>query len=681
MSTASDDIEDAHTRLAPDATLRNVDSTNSLGADRFANRGGDSQEPCVQNSAVLGCASSRFSFLNNAVDAKKCGVIDGAPHDEHVRELHTTLANFDPNAWSNLIYLALMQAPGHQMSLQEIYTWIIQHTDKVKEPSAQAWKNSVRHHLSIDGDFIRVSNATLTEECHAFQGWTIRPSALQRGKPSTTSHRKHTRKETSVNLPGGNDRGNRNFILQNYTRVFPDRSAPQSILENMTHGYYAERKKIVSEPFDQDLENYSLDRYHVVSGPVKAGDPLFLDRSSSSFQSKEDVPPSIDRYGHAAPSEIWLGESNIRIMFTQAALEGFIRLWEMHQQGTTSTHESLEDNTQSKPDINELCSRLIQLQVMKGARSGLGSLFDLYRARLNLAGFYEAYEEFKAQAQAESTAGGRFRHHRAVSVDDPYDPVALRRARNALAARKARHKKNQLIEELTNRVKELEADLEQTWPRQESIALGTDKTERDVSGVGVASVVNNLLVDCLNARNGQIFTPKRRANQKKEIVRFSMEARKYALFIKSFGLGILALMPQQYLFKCSERVQSSLPPSTANANGNRYMKQKDSDMERDILSFVNENPRAVEFCRIIEEEYMTIARSNSDKIQLDPRHDVRLRKILASISPGASGNCSQQDPLAKCPNLVPGQGADSRMVRGHMHESHIRTGYPVLCAR
>ena len=49
-------------------------------------------------------------------------------------------------------------------------------------------------------------------------------------------------------------------------------------------------------------------------------------------------------------------------------------------------------------------------------------------------------------------------------------------------------------------------------------------------------------------------------------------------------------------------------PSPANANGNSDMKQKGSDMEQDILSFVNENPRSVEFCRIIEEEYMTVVR-------------------------------------------------------------------------
>ncbi len=542
ISTASDYRKDAHARPSPGFTIRNVDSMNLLKTDRLASREGDSQHSWALDSAVFREASSRCALLNNAIDAQRYGGIDGVPPDEHVRELHTTLPNVDPNAWSNLIYFALMQAPGHQMSLQEIYTWMLQQTDKAKEPSDKAWRNSVRHNLSINGDFIRAPNATPTEDFHTFQVWTIRPSAIGRGVTSTTSHRKDTSKEIPVYEPEANDRGNRNSVLQNYGRVVLGCSAPQSFLENhMTHSHCAESNRIVSEHVDRVLGNYGMDRHHSVTG------------DSTNFQGTDDVPPPIDGCGHAAPNEVWVGGTDIRIMFTQAAFEGFIRLWEMYKQGATSTHESLNNNTQSEPDMNEVCSRLIQLKVMRTLRSGFGHLFDLYRARLNLIGFYEAYEEFKAQVQAESTPGGKLRHHRAISLDDPTDPIALQRARNALAARKTRHKRKQLIEGLTNRVKELDADLEQVGPGQEFIAPGTDRIERDVSSIGVASVANTLLVDCLNARNGQSFTPKQRANLKNDIVRFSIEARKYAPFIKSFGLGILALMPQQCHLKFSKR--------------------------------------------------------------------------------------------------------------------------------
>ena len=119
-------------------------------------------------------------------------------------------------------------------------------------------------------------------------------------------------------------------------------------------------------------------------------------------------------------------------------------------------------------------------------------------------------------------------------------------------------------------------------------------------------------------------------------------------------------------------------PSPANANGNSDMKQKGSDMEQDILSFVNENPRSVEFCRIIEEEYMTVVRNNSNATQPDPRHDVRLQSILASISLGTLGYRSQTDSPANLPEPFPGQGKVSRLVREHMQESYTTDRLPCI---
>ena len=134
----SDYRKDAHTRPAPDSLIRSVNSTNLPKADRSVGREGDSQEPCVQSPGVFGEASFRYAFLNTAIDAKRYGEIDRAPHGGRIKELHTTLPHVDPNTWSNLIYLGLMQAPGHQMSLQETYTWMLQRPGKVKEPSNKA---------------------------------------------------------------------------------------------------------------------------------------------------------------------------------------------------------------------------------------------------------------------------------------------------------------------------------------------------------------------------------------------------------------------------------------------------------------------------------------------------------------------------------------------------------------
>ena len=554
-SSASDDSKDARPRPLLDATLRNVEGTHLTKADRYASCEGDSQKPCVQNSVVPGMAGSRYGFLNDAIDAKRNGDIDGAPHDEHVRELHTTLSNADRKAWSTLIHLALMEARGHRMSLQEIYTWMIQHTDKVKEPGDGAWKNSIRHNLSINDDFIRVPNADSIEDCHTFQCWTIRPSAIERGATSTTSHRKNAEEKTSRYEFGGNDRGMRNSVSPNYGRVILDCSAPQSILESHTaQNYNAERTRIASEPFDRDIGNYGMDRHQSLNGPVNGWDPRSLSQCSSSCPEADVVSQSIDGCGRAAPKEVRVDGNDIGIMFTQAAFERFVCLWEMYMQGATPMLEIPNDNSPSKPDKNEVCTRLIQVKMMRTVRSGFGPLFDLYQARLKLMQFYEPYAEFKAQVQARIT-GAEFENHCAIplDLDDLNDPIVLQRAQNALASRKCRHKKNLLIEDLTDQVNELEGDLEQIGSRQQSIAPGADSIERDVISVGVANFVNKLLVNCLNARTGNNFTPKQRVNRKRDIVRFSIEAKMYAPFVKSFGLGILALMPQQCRFTLSKR--------------------------------------------------------------------------------------------------------------------------------
>lgn len=56
--------------------------------------------------------------------------------------------------YANLIYQALMEAPGHKLILRDIYAWIAQNTDKARDPSSKGWENSVRHNLSMNGVFI-----------------------------------------------------------------------------------------------------------------------------------------------------------------------------------------------------------------------------------------------------------------------------------------------------------------------------------------------------------------------------------------------------------------------------------------------------------------------------------------------------------------------------------------------
>jgi hypothetical protein len=59
--------------------------------------------------------------------------------------------------YAQLIYRAFMSRPDYSMTLQEIYQWFRENTDKAKSES-KGWQNSIRHNLSMNA----VSNNVTT---------------------------------------------------------------------------------------------------------------------------------------------------------------------------------------------------------------------------------------------------------------------------------------------------------------------------------------------------------------------------------------------------------------------------------------------------------------------------------------------------------------------------------------
>lgn len=51
--------------------------------------------------------------------------------------------------YSQLIYQALKETKGHQLQLQDIYTWFEKNTNKGKD-QGKGWQNSIRHNLSMN---------------------------------------------------------------------------------------------------------------------------------------------------------------------------------------------------------------------------------------------------------------------------------------------------------------------------------------------------------------------------------------------------------------------------------------------------------------------------------------------------------------------------------------------------
>jgi hypothetical protein len=60
-------------------------------------------------------------------------------------------ATADPNTpYSQLLYDALLSAPGHKLPLQGIYRWFEKNAARAADPNWRGWQNSIRHNLSMN---------------------------------------------------------------------------------------------------------------------------------------------------------------------------------------------------------------------------------------------------------------------------------------------------------------------------------------------------------------------------------------------------------------------------------------------------------------------------------------------------------------------------------------------------
>ncbi|KXN71009.1 fork head transcription factor, partial [Conidiobolus coronatus NRRL 28638] len=71
-------------------------------------------------------------------------------------KLKTHTSGKPPYSYATLITYAIMQSANKQMSLNEIYQWMMDHYSYLKT-AGSGWKNSVRHNLSLNKAFVRVA--------------------------------------------------------------------------------------------------------------------------------------------------------------------------------------------------------------------------------------------------------------------------------------------------------------------------------------------------------------------------------------------------------------------------------------------------------------------------------------------------------------------------------------------
>ncbi|QIW99573.1 hypothetical protein AMS68_005091 [Peltaster fructicola] len=99
----------------------------------------------------------------------------------------------DP-CYARLLWQCLREAPGHTLSLKDIYAWIRSHTQKARDPKNKGWQNSVRHNLSMNAAFERVAN-TSNGEGKKGSLWRLTEHAAEVGVISTTRYRRDPKRK------------------------------------------------------------------------------------------------------------------------------------------------------------------------------------------------------------------------------------------------------------------------------------------------------------------------------------------------------------------------------------------------------------------------------------------------------------------------------------------------------
>ncbi|KAE8550749.1 hypothetical protein TMatcc_008803 [Talaromyces marneffei ATCC 18224] len=90
--------------------------------------------------------------------------------------------------YAYLLYEALRSAKDHKMSLQEIYRWFEDNTNKAGDPRSKGWQSSIRHNLSMNEAFI-LHNEYPARGKSKNSYWTLTEEALKNGVQSTTRYR------------------------------------------------------------------------------------------------------------------------------------------------------------------------------------------------------------------------------------------------------------------------------------------------------------------------------------------------------------------------------------------------------------------------------------------------------------------------------------------------------------
>ncbi|KAL4865891.1 hypothetical protein BDV12DRAFT_199755 [Aspergillus spectabilis] len=93
--------------------------------------------------------------------------------------------NADP-PYSQLIYAALLTAPGNKLPLQDVYLWFEINTAKGRDRRMKGWQNSIPHNLSMNAGFEAVRDESPGNK--AVNYWRLTDEAAPLPPPPIIAH-------------------------------------------------------------------------------------------------------------------------------------------------------------------------------------------------------------------------------------------------------------------------------------------------------------------------------------------------------------------------------------------------------------------------------------------------------------------------------------------------------------
>ncbi|TGJ81267.1 hypothetical protein E0Z10_g7490 [Xylaria hypoxylon] len=194
--------------------------------------------------------------------------------------------------YARLIYKAFMsRKPNYSMSLQEIYQWFRDHTEKATS-NGKGWQNSIRHNLSMNAAFSKAESKpsdiyepAICKDTKKSTEWVLEDWAVTSGVQSTTRYRKGnparrrgSSTRTSTRRRGGvNNNKNKSIRTR---RPVPNHAASTALLSRYIGA--ASGPSTYSQPLD-----YNFNPNAFTSNP-----PNPTDWTGHPTHSVADMPPT-----------------------------------------------------------------------------------------------------------------------------------------------------------------------------------------------------------------------------------------------------------------------------------------------------------------------------------------------------------------------------------------------------